>query len=134
MPNYHYRCQKCTGEFQIQQSIKEDSLKHCDECNEDTLERVIHCVDVIDATPRTVGGLADYNARQMGHCEVDDRRHKILESKGKAKKEFVGMPKGMTSARPEKKVKMPWKSKHSIQKLASLTDVQKKKYIEEGKV
>lgn len=41
MATYEYKCRNCDNHFEVQQSMKEDSLKHCDKCGEDELYRVI---------------------------------------------------------------------------------------------
>ena len=42
MATYRYKCRNCDNDFEIQQSMKEDSLKHCEKCGEDELYRVIY--------------------------------------------------------------------------------------------
>ena len=41
MPTYEYVCDGCTHEFEVFQSMKDDRLKTCPECNEDLLRRKI---------------------------------------------------------------------------------------------
>ena len=41
MPTYEYVCDDCSHEFDVFQSMKDDRLKTCPECNEDTLRRKI---------------------------------------------------------------------------------------------
>jgi putative FmdB family regulatory protein len=41
MPTYEYECKDCSHEFEIFQSMKDDTLKTCPECKEDTLKRKI---------------------------------------------------------------------------------------------
>lgn len=41
MPTYEYVCDDCSHEFDTFQSMKDDRLKTCPECNEDTLRRKI---------------------------------------------------------------------------------------------
>ncbi len=40
MPTYTYKCKFC-GEKEIKQSIKDDKLNTCPECNSDNFERLI---------------------------------------------------------------------------------------------
>lgn len=41
MPTYTYKCEKCNDEFELVQSMKDEPLKHCEKCGEDTLKKVI---------------------------------------------------------------------------------------------
>ena len=41
MPTYDYKCQECEHRFEQFQSIKDDPLKTCPECNKDGLRRLI---------------------------------------------------------------------------------------------
>jgi putative FmdB family regulatory protein len=41
MATYAYRCENCGHEFETRQSMKDDPLVHCDQCNTDSLKRVI---------------------------------------------------------------------------------------------
>ena len=41
MPTYEYECKECKYEFEIFQSMKDDSLKKCPECGENKLVRLI---------------------------------------------------------------------------------------------
>lgn len=41
MPTYEYECKDCSHEFEIFQSMKDDTLKTCPECEKDTLKRKI---------------------------------------------------------------------------------------------
>jgi len=40
-PMYTYKCEKCEHEFDEIQGIKEDPLKTCPKCGEETLKRLI---------------------------------------------------------------------------------------------
>lgn len=40
MPTYTYQCKKCKAAFEVVQSMKDDKLSHCDQCDTDNLERV----------------------------------------------------------------------------------------------
>ncbi len=44
MPTYRYRCtdDTCAHEFEIKQSISDDVLTECPECQEDTLNKIIN--------------------------------------------------------------------------------------------
>jgi len=41
MPNYEYECDKCQKIIEVFQSIKEEPLKQCPECKENTFKRII---------------------------------------------------------------------------------------------
>ena len=41
MPTYSYRCNKCKVEFDVVQKMSDDKLKHCKDCNTETLVRII---------------------------------------------------------------------------------------------
>jgi len=42
MPTYNYLCKKCEHQFETKQSIKDDPLTDCPECNNSTLKRLIY--------------------------------------------------------------------------------------------
>ncbi len=46
MPFYEYECQKCTYRFEKIQSIKDDSLKECEQCHGE-LKRILFPPNVI---------------------------------------------------------------------------------------
>lgn len=41
MPTYEYKCDNCNHEFEIMQSIKEDSLTKCPKCGKNKLRKII---------------------------------------------------------------------------------------------
>ena len=41
MPTYNYRCQECGHEFEVRQSMKDEPLKECPECEKERLQKVI---------------------------------------------------------------------------------------------
>ena len=41
MPTYVYRCTECGAELEVKQSMKDEPLKFCTECQTDSLKRVI---------------------------------------------------------------------------------------------
>ncbi len=41
MPTYEYKCNNCGHTFDVLQTMKEEKLKKCPECGEDTLQRLI---------------------------------------------------------------------------------------------
>jgi len=46
VPTYEYRCKACEREFEVQQSMKDPDLVHCDACGKDALERLISWTSV----------------------------------------------------------------------------------------
>jgi DNA-directed RNA polymerase subunit RPC12/RpoP len=71
----HYRCRDCNQEFDMMQSIKEDVLTWCDFCH-GSLDCVPQPFNVIDLTPKTLGGLAESNTRKMGTYGIQEKRYK----------------------------------------------------------
>ena len=41
MPTYTYKCKECEFQFDIRQSMSADKLKHCPECEKETLDKII---------------------------------------------------------------------------------------------
>ncbi len=41
MPTYEYICTSCSNEWEFEQSIKEDAIKECPKCKNDTAQRQI---------------------------------------------------------------------------------------------
>lgn len=41
MPTYDYRCKACNHEFELFQSMKDNTKKKCPKCKKNTLERLI---------------------------------------------------------------------------------------------
>jgi putative FmdB family regulatory protein len=41
MPTYEYRCEACGYEFEEFQSIKDDPISKCPECEEESVQRLI---------------------------------------------------------------------------------------------
>lgn len=41
MPTYEYNCKACGHTFEVQQSIKDNPLNHCNECGKDEVVRLI---------------------------------------------------------------------------------------------
>jgi putative FmdB family regulatory protein len=127
MPNYHYKCKNidCCDEFQTYQSIKDDSLIHCGECHQDTLERVLHAATICTKSePKTLGHLADRNRDKMGRYEYQEKNHKLAERKQRGKKQISDEAKAARKAwgRPEA----------TDRSLANMTAKQKKDYILKG--
>lgn len=41
MPTYEYACSSCTHEWELEQSIKDDPIRECPKCHEQTARRQI---------------------------------------------------------------------------------------------
>ena len=138
MPNYEYSCKNVACEcdtFQTYQSIKEDPLKICPFCGEETIERTFHAVPVmISSEPKTLGALADLNRKKLGRAYCEDQEQKMRDERLSAS-EFVGsLPKGASTIKREAK-DTPWrKANEKVDtSLAKLSPEQKHKYIMTGK-
>ena len=76
MPEYDYECGQCNHSFSVVQSIKEDELKRCPECNKNHLQRVMLSPPLffVKGEPTTIGQLADRNTKKMGSYELENKR------------------------------------------------------------
>lgn len=138
MITYHYRCEAegCAFEYEIRQSIKDEPISLCPECNQNTAQRVIHCGGdfIIKEEPKTLGVLADRNNKKMGKFEKEDKTREIKQ-KGKKGRKYLGkLKEGATQQeRPDPNYK-PWWRKEAVDKgLAKLTPKEKHTYILTGK-
>lgn len=115
MPIYDYECSNCNYRMvDVYQSFTSDPLTVCDNCKESTLNRVIFCPHVfVKGEVRTLGQLAEKNSKKMGKLQVEEKILKDKESKKVALKE----------------------AKNEINsKIGKMTEVQKRRYIEDGKI
>lgn len=111
---YTYRCYDCEHEFDASQSIKDAPLKKCPNCKHLSIERVIYPPIIFSKRePTTIGQLADRNSKKLGKAEISER-----ENKRKAENKPA-----MDQARVELN-----------RKLASKTEAQKQRYIEDGRI
>ena len=70
---YEYHCDKC-GDFEVHQSIHDDSLSTCPTCN-GNVEKIISCgLYYFDATPKTLGSVADRNTSK-NKMEISELEH-----------------------------------------------------------
>lgn len=83
MPLYHYRCSHCGVDYDVVESIKDDPHKACKGCDVEAAERVLHPFILIDATPKTLGGMADKNEGPGRRYWLDKVRHEAGEDKPK---------------------------------------------------
>ena len=117
MPLYEYGCDDCRFCFEARQSMSEDALTECPECG-GHVRRFLFPPTVFDATPRTIGGVADRNSDKGGRYWLDAKRAE----------------ENAAFKRPEQ-VERPWWRKEDKPnlKLADLTPKQKENYIVTGK-
>lgn len=115
MPTYDYECTNCNHKItDIYQSIKSDALIECDKCKKDTLIRIIYCPYIsVKGEAKTIGQLAERNTKKMGKTLVQEKSLKDKESKKQALSEA---------------------KKEMNSKIGSMTEAQKKRYIEDGKI
>lgn len=113
MPTYHYACKNCKEEFEASHSIKEPIRKKCPFCENDTLEVVLDEPPVIiNKEVKTIGQLAEKNAKEMGRYALEER-----------------MAKDGTIERIKKR-----EARQEQRKIASLSPEKQKKFIETGKL
>ena len=46
MPRYDYKCFKCGDRFELEQSIKDDSITYCEICKSNKVQRIIRSVGI----------------------------------------------------------------------------------------
>ena len=138
MPTYEYICSNTScvcDTFQTYQSIREDPLKQCPYCGEETIERTFHAVPVmINGDPKTLGALAEANRKKFGRAYCEDQEQKMRDERISAS-EFVGsLPQGASVVKREAK-DTPWRKAHEKfdTSLAKLDKEKKHKYIMIGK-
>lgn len=86
MPIYHYKCDSCNRDFEITQSIKDDSLSECILCGQNNIGRILYCPIIIDRTPKTVGSLSELNTDKMGVYGRDQKREELNKDKKAVKR------------------------------------------------
>jgi putative FmdB family regulatory protein len=122
MPTYQYECKNCHHEFEQYQSIHDDALLRCPNCDQHQLFRVI------------TGGI--YVSVKKSDSELKlhhlaDRNRDRLSNDEKKHLEIKNTPPGCKPY--PKKGEIPFKNDNvSDNKLASLTKKQIKKYIKTG--
>ena len=79
---YEYECQKCGHRLEILQSIKDEPLKQCVECQELALKRIVFAVPVLTTDEvKTLEQQASRNEKAWGRQEVEERRAKTEKPK-----------------------------------------------------
>ena len=86
MPTYDYICDDCNEKYEYFQSMSDDPLTECPECNKDSLRRVIS-----GGTGLIFKGsgyyLTDYKNKKDKDTVKKDNRSKKKNKKNKQKKE-----------------------------------------------
>ncbi len=84
MPTYHYSCEKCGYEFEIEQKITDPPRKRCPKCR-GSVYRVIHPVGHI---LKGSGFYAtDYRSEDFKKKEMAEKSSKKQKGKGSSKKD-----------------------------------------------
>ena len=114
MPIYHYKCSNCPEDFETFHSIKEPLRKVCPSCKNQSLSVVLDSAPVIinKGEIKTVGQLAEANAKSMGKEQLQMKMEQD----------------GITQ-----QIKNKEKTKE-MRKIANLSQENKIKYIETGKI
>ena len=121
MPTYVFQCEECEYQLEVEQSIKKPTpnRKKCPNCKKNKLSRVLFAPHVYNKPGDdniTLGLLSDRNASRFS----EDQKRTIDEKNG-VKRESKKREKHFWEA-PDKKMK----------KIASMSNEQKKRYIEKG--
>ena len=111
MPLYEYKCSACNYSFEIKQSMNDKQKRKCPECKQTKLEKIIGTPMIfVKGEPQTIGHWAEKNTEKMGRYELEDKK----QADGQKEKDN-------TERQLKKKIK-------------SMTDKQKRDYIEKGKI
>lgn len=121
MPTYVFKCEECDHELEVEQSIKKDmpNRKKCPECGKNKLSRILFAPHVYNKPGDdsiTLGLLSDRNADRLS----EDQKRTIDEKNG-VKRENKNTEKHFWQTSDKK-----------MKKIASMSNEQKKKYIEKG--
>lgn len=133
MITYLYKCKNCEEYLEVRQSIKDAPLIHCENCDQDDLERQITGGGeiIVQAEAKTLGVVANRNNKKFGRQYCEDKTREI-KARGKlGRKKLMGDRVNRT----EKPVntKAPWRSGDKPDlTLNQLTREQKLRYIETG--
>jgi putative FmdB family regulatory protein len=105
MIEYEYECDNCSHSFSIRQSIKDDALSICPECNESTLYRVFHAPYVsVKGDVKTIGQLADKNTKNMGRYELEEKKANDINV-NKEQREKRDLNRKINKMTPDQKTK-----------------------------
>ena len=131
---YEYECRNCKHNFDIKQSIHDDSLKECPKCKGE-LFRVINVPHVhIYGEPTTIGHLAESNTKKLGKYELQSKEKQQKEAKKQAKIELMKQKGSLPQDATELPDKKTWYNPEGkdLDKLSNMNDKQTEKYIMEG--
>jgi putative FmdB family regulatory protein len=113
---YDYGCESCNYMMvDVHQSIHDEPLTTCPRCNQESLQRVIYGgLGSFVKEPKTIGGLADKNWKNMGHYKRSE-----IEAKSKQKKLDSASPLSSSGSATSKEIN-------------NMSQSQKEKYIITG--
>jgi putative FmdB family regulatory protein len=108
VPLQEYICDTCGNNFELVQGYHDDALVTCEECQNDTLRRVLfapHIAVKQSDDNITLGHLGDRNRSRFSE---DKKAHILKKNEPRVKPEDLPeLPRGMTRVeKPEKKA--PW--------------------------
>ena len=118
MPHYDYECESCKHQLlDVQQSIKDDALTKCPNCNNDTLSRII------------TGGLGfTYKSEPTTIGQLAERNYKSAHDNGQVPMSYTHKPN------LHKKLERVKKRNARYQKIKNMDPKDRQKWIREGKV
>ena len=129
MPTYEYVCDNCEHQFEIYQSIHDDSLTKCSECNKNKLRRIIFATFMFIKSKdgkHTLGSIAEENSKKMGKELVGIKK----KERTKKVQSALKLPKGASRV-DKSKMNKPWY--RTGDKALDVTKIKNvKKFIEEG--
>lgn len=106
MPIYHYKCSSCPNDFETFHSIKEPLWKVCPSCKNETLSVVLDgAPDIMNKEIKTIGQLAEANAKAMGKEQLQKRMEQDGSLKKMQDQEKMAEYRKIASLSPEKKIK-----------------------------
>ena len=106
MPVYEYRCESCSHEFEEQQEVKDKPLEICPKCQEKSAERLISRTHGFVRNITTLGQLAERNNKKIGKEKLQIEADK----------------------------KKPANNIRELKKIGNMTNEQKRRYIEDGRM
>jgi len=121
MPTYVFKCEECEHKLEVEQSITKPTpnRRRCPNCKKSKLNRVLFAPHVYNKPGDdsiTLGLLSDRNADRLS----EDQKRTIDEKNG-VKRENKNTEKHFWETSDKK-----------MKKIASMSNEQKKKYIEKG--
>jgi putative FmdB family regulatory protein len=141
MITYHDKCSDCGYEFEYQKSIKDKFNNFCPECGHESLERVLQSpicfVDEGIHDKTSLQKCAERNTQSMGHYELQEKRLANAERSKIARQIKHNETCAKLGVNPVNLEEKPWyhtKDQPSVDKINSLSERAKTKYIREGKI